>query len=230
MKTLVQIVFLSVCLCATAGAQSIYKCKTPGGVMFSQKPCGEDAVKLSSKKSSGSTSATVRQSTRRQPTIDIEKFRRVGVSTAAEIIELIGPPAASYTHRGTEHWLYSNASKEINGQPVCPEILLENGESFQITWLPRETMLKAVVAANRFKGWERPGPVKDKPFVISDTDVQGENKTTVVRKFGQPDAKKVFNGHEWWEYEKVRLNSGDAQSYTLFLEFEGDTVASSAAN
>ena len=75
------------------------------------------------------TSATKDQSAKKQPMIDIEKFRKVGVSSAEEIVDLVGPPAASYTHRGTEHWLYPNAVKAINGEPACPEILLENGES-----------------------------------------------------------------------------------------------------
>lgn len=33
-------------LCSVAPAQTVYKCATPGGVMFSQTPCGQDAEEV----------------------------------------------------------------------------------------------------------------------------------------------------------------------------------------
>ena len=117
-----------------------------------------------------------------------------------------------------------------DGQRTCPELLIEDGQMFQITWLPEAVMKKSIVAAQAIAGWERPGPVKDKAFLVSDTDIEGERKATVVRRLGQPDAKKVFNGREIWEYERVKLAAGSADTLTIFVEFEGDIVASSVGN
>lgn len=214
---------------ASVAAQSIYKCRTPDGVMFSEKPCGEDAVKLSEKRSSGTTSATRHQRSGSLPAVPIERFESLPQQAEA-IIALVGPPAASYTHRGTEHWLYPNAVGEVSGVRACPEVLLEDGERFQITWLPEEVMQRAVVAAQAIGGWERSGPVVDKPFFATGTDLRGERKAAVVRRYGQPDAKKVHAGREWWEYERVPVSRDDPRQLTVFIEFDGDVVASSAAN
>ena len=216
--------------CESAMAQSIYKCKTPSGILFSERPCGDQAVELSKKKSAGHTSATTRQSTSPQSKIDIEVVNELSTASPDETIARIGPPAASYTHRGTEHWLYPNAVRVEDGERTCPEMLFEDGRRFQIPWLPEEVMKKSVVAANRFKGWKPSGPVKQKSFTATDTGVVGESKSTVIRKFGQPDTKRVFNGRELWEYEQVRFGGGNNETLTIFLEFDGDKVASSAGN
>lgn len=226
-----------VCLIASpsALAKSIYKCKTPSGILLSDKPCGDKAEQLSKKESSGRTSATPQQPGSSQSgtprsTIDITVVDELSSASPDATIERIGPPAASYTHRGTEHWLYPNAVREQDGLRTCPEMLFEDGRRYQISWLPEAIMHKAVVAANQFRGWKPSGPVKQKSFTATDTGVVGEKKNTIVRKFGQPDIKRVFNGRELWEYEQVRLGKDNPQTLTIFLEFEGDTVATSAGN
>lgn len=228
MRILVFSVLVFACICASA--QTIYKCKTPSGISFSERPCGDQAVELSKKKSAGRTSATPQQSSSPQSTIDIEAVNELSSASPEETIARIGPPAASYTHRGTEHWLYPNAVRVEDGERTCPEMLFEDGRRFQITWLPEEIMKKSVIAANHFKGWKPSGPVKLKSFTASDTGVVGESKSTVVRKFGQPDTKRVYNGRELWEYEQVRFGSGNNDMLTIFLEFDGDKVVSSAGN
>ena len=94
-------------------------------MLFSEKPCDADAIELSKKKSAGRSSATVHQSSTPGRAIDIEKFRSVSAEKADVIIEQVGPPAASYTHRGTEHWFYPTAILVDNGERTCPG--LEDG-------------------------------------------------------------------------------------------------------
>lgn len=206
-------------------AQSIYKCKTPGGVMFSEKPCGEDAKKLSLKASGGRTSASRHERSGALPAVPVQKFDGLPFEADA-VIAAIGPPAASYTHRGTEHWLYPNAVREEGGQRACPELLFEDGQRFQTNWLPEDVMHDSVRAARAIGDWQRRAPVQDKRFYAVGEDVRGAHKAAVVRRYGEPDAKKVHAGREWWEYERVPVSADNPQRLTLFVEFDGDVVAS----
>jgi hypothetical protein len=72
--------------------------------------------------------------------------------------------------------------------------------------------------------------VKEKTFDATNGALPGDRKSAVARKIRQPDAKRVFNGHEIWEYEQVRLGNGGGDTFTIFLEFQADTVVSSAGN
>ena len=54
--------------------------------------------------------------------------------------------------------------------------------------------------------------------------------SNVVSKPGQPDAKRVFNGREIWEYKEVQFAANSPEILTTYLTFEGDIVASSAGN
>ncbi len=49
-------------------------------------------------------------------------------------------------------------------------------------------------------------------------------------KFGQPDAKRIFDGREIWEYRKVKFSTESPSSLTVYLTFDGSIVAESAAN
>ncbi len=230
MRILIFSILVCVLACPSAMAKSIYKCKTASGILLSDKPCGKAAEQLSKKESSGHSSATSQQSGPPRSAIDIEVLDGLVAASPEETIEQIGPPAASYTHRGTEHWLYPNAVREEGGRRTCPELLFEDGRRYQITWLPEAIMQQSVIAANRFRGWKPSGPVQQKPYSIAQAAVVGESKSTVNRKMGQPDTKRVYNGRELWEYEQVRYDSGNADTVTIFLEFEGDTVSSSVGN
>lgn len=230
MRILIFSILICVIACPGVMAKSIYKCKTATGILLSDKPCGDAAEQLSKKESSGHTSATSRQSESPRSAIDIAVVDELRGASPEATIERIGPPAASYTRRGTEHWLYPNAVREENSVRNCPEMLFEDGRRYQITWLPEAIMKKSVVAANRFRGWKPSGPVKQKSFTIAATGVVGESRSAVTRKLGQPDAKRVYNGQELWEYEQVRYESGNSDTVTIYIEFEGDTVSSSVGN
>lgn len=226
------------CLTMLAGAwvqapvaQTMYQCKTPGGVMFSDKPCGEDAKKLTLRGSSGATSAGPAP-VAELPPVPFEKFRYLP-NDPEKVLEIVGPPTASFTHRGTEHWLYPNVER-INDEGILthPELLVDPEDGvFQQNYLPADMMKRAVRAAAAIGDWQRSGPVQTKPFYATTSGIaNGDRKTAVVVRLGQPDAKKVFNGNEWWEYEQVRMSPENPQLLTLFLEFDGDVLISSAGN
>lgn len=229
MKTIDLLIIALLLVASDAAATSIFKCKTPGGVTFSEKPCSPEAVKLHYKRSETRESFAA-PSGAWLPTVDIAPFEGFGMITTEEIIERVGRPAASYTHRETEHWLYPNAVRQSESGRHCPELLLEDGQKFQTNWLPEDVMRKSVAAAKRFAGWTQPTEIKEKTFDASDTAVVGNRKAGIVRKFGQPDGKRVYNGREIWEYDRVRMAANNPETLTIFLEFDGDVVTSAVGN
>ena len=163
--------------------------------------------------------------------VAIEKFEEFGMFSTAEIIERVGSPAASYTHGDTEHWLYPNAVKQSERGRQCPELLLRDGQKFQTNWLPEDVMKKSVAVARGFGNWTQPNEVKEKRSgFLADTAVVGKRKAGVVAKLGQPDGKRVFNGKEIWEYEKVRMAPNKPDTVIIYIEFDGDVVTSSVGN
>ncbi len=211
-------------------AGSIYKCNTKEGVVFSQTPCAPDAIKLKSGKSKNPGQSTNGQEKPIAGTIDIRLFDKVGAGTAEEIVALVGHPAAKYFHNGDDHWLYPNAVKVDGDKRLCPELYLRDGRQYQISWIPEDIMRKSVSVAKGLSDWQEPGSIRKKTFTVGDTVIMGKSKSQVVGKLGQPDAKKVFNGREIWEYKEVQFAANNPQTLTIYLTFEGDIVASSAGN
>jgi len=213
-----------------AFAGSIYKCNTQEGVVFSQSPCAPDAVKLQSGTEQKSSRSTTAQSAPAAGHIDVRLFDEVGAEDAETIIATVGHPAARYTHDGTDRWLYPNTVLVEDGRRLSPELLLENGKHFQTTWIPEDVMKQSVKVAKRLANWRQPESVRDKVMSLAETAVKGQSKSQVVGKFGQPDAKRVFDGREIWEYRKVRFSAESPSSLTVYLTFDGSIVAESAAN
>ena len=205
----------------TALAGSIYKCDTEEGVVFSQRPCAPDAVRISAgrKRAGQSTNGKA---------VDAALFDQIRANSAKVIIETVGRPAASYIHDDIEHWLYPNVVKEADGQRVSPELLLENGQHTQTNWIPEEIMKNSVEAARAFADWVQPAFTQEKTFFVGDTVVMGRSKSQVLGKLGEPDAKRVHRGREVWEYREVRFSASTPETLTIYLTFDGDIVASSA--
>jgi hypothetical protein len=225
--------FLALGLLVAAGAASagsIYKCTTSEGVVFSQSPCAPDAVKLKSGKKRSTRQADDGQSSASDGELDIQLFDEIGAESASTIVETIGQPAAKYTHDGTEHWLYPNAVKVSEGRRLSPELLLDNGRHFQTTWILEDVMKRSVEAARGLVDWDQPASTREKSFSVGDTVVMGKRKSEVVGKLGQPDAKRVFDGQEIWEYREVPFAANNPRTMTIYLTFNGDIVASSAGN
>lgn len=230
MKAL-NIVVIGFLLCATDRfATSIYKCKTPRGVTFSEKPCAPDAEKIETKRSAPRQSFAA-PSGKPLQMVAIEKFEEFGMFSTTDIIERVGRPAASYTHGDTEHWLYPNAIRQSDRGRYCPELLLRDDQKFQTNWAPEDVMKKSVAVARGFANWTQPSEVKEKRAgFLKDTAVVGKRKAGVVAKLGQPDGKRVYNGKEIWEYEKVRMASNKPDTVIIYIEFDGDVVTSSVGN
>ena len=218
-------------LAATQGyATSIYRCDTSGGVIFSEKPCAPDAIAIKTKSPQALRNSPAGRPGGPLPSVDFQKFNTLGVQSTEKIIAVVGRPAASYLHGDIEHWLYPNAIRRSELGSHCPEILLVDGKSFQIDWLPEPVMKKSVAIAGGFADWSPPTEIKEKSFDLADAEVAGSEKANIISSLGQPDAKRVFNGSEIWEYEKVRLAQDKADTVTIFLEFDGDFVTTSAEN
>jgi hypothetical protein len=215
---------------STASAGSIYKCTTSEGVVFSQSPCAPDAVKLKSGKKKSARQSVDGQEGGSAGALDIKLIDEIGAETATVIVETIGQPAARYTHDGTEHWLYPNAVKVSDDRRVSPELLLENGRHYQTSWIPEDVMKRSVQVARGLADWDQPDSTSEKSFSVGDTVVMGQSKSQVVGKLGQPDAKRVFDGREVWEYRDVQFAASNPQTLTIYLTFDGDIVASSAGN
>ena len=230
MRTVILLAIASLLAGAPAFAGSIYKCNTQDGVVFSQTPCAPDAIKLKSGKSKRATQPTNGQETLTAGLIDVRLFDKVGAKSAEAIVELVGHPAAKYIHNGDDHWLYPNAVRIDGDRRLCPELYLRDGRQYQISWIPEDIMRKSVIAAQGFSDWKEPGSIRRKAFSVGDTVVMGKSKSQVVSKLGQPDAKKVFNGREIWEYKEVQFAANNPQTLTIYLTFEGNIVASSAGN
>jgi hypothetical protein len=215
-------------LVSTSSWGAVYKCNTPDGVVFSQTPCAEDAEEVDIKNDSPGRGAAGAMGGTVRTTVTDDGFDFA--YSPEELVEKFGQPAAKYTFDGTSHWFYPNGCKKEVGGAQCPEYLMENGTVFQITWLSEAIMIKSVTSVRKFAGWSQPATVSKKRFTAADTGVVGENKTTVTSRFGPPDAKRVFNGRELWEYRQVPMGPSNPDTLTIFLEFEGNKVFSAAGN
>lgn len=227
-----KVILLALGLLVSGGpalAGSIYKCTTDQGVVFSQSPCAPDAVQLQKKKRVGQSTRSDGGSASAGE-IDAALFEEIGAASAGRIVATVGEPAAKYTHDGREYWLYPNAVREKDGRRTSPELIVENRKHLQTNWLAEDVMMKSVEAAQSIDGWSQPGGTRPKSFSVGDTMVMGRSKSEVVGKLGEPDAKRVFDGQEVWEYREVQMAADTPQTLTIYLTFEGDIVARSAGN
>ena len=216
-------------LAPNAIAQTIYKCENADGVIeFTSEPCAENPEKIEIHIEA--KEARPRAAHSSGPPVDPALLGQVFGKTPEEVIELIGVPAGTYIDDHVLSWLYPNACRSTEDGEECAEILFEDDQSFQITWLPRDTMEKSVRITQGFDGWRASGRVSEKPYTIADTNVEGLGKAEVVQRLGQPDVKKVFNGAEFWEYKKVPSGEGAEDLFVVYVEFDGDTVVKSVAN
>lgn len=225
---------------ATNSAAAIYRCDTKDGVIFSQIPCSHNAEEVTFVKSKSSISGNGGGShvTYKMETVEDteqpkdDKFAKITTKTSADVIvDILGKPAATFVDEGNdEHWLYLDCSKSEYNQPRCPEILVHDNLNRQINWLPEDIMRESVEVAKGFAHWVQPAEVKTKNFALADTGVRGQNKSGVLKSLGEPDFKKVFNGREVWVYKQVPVAPNNPKTMSIFLEFEGNVVASSRGN
>jgi hypothetical protein len=211
-------------------ATAIYRCNSPDGVTFSERPCGAHAVQVKAETSAPASTSHAARPGEFLSLIDSAKFGALGVRSASAIIAVVGRPTATYRHGGTEHWLYPNAIRRSELGAHAPEILLKDGKSFQINWLPEDVMHKAVAIAKGFANWAPPEEIREKGFSLSDPMLVGTKKSSIIKALGQPDGKRVSNGNEIWEYQKVRLALDKPETVTIYLEFDGDVVTNSVGN
>ena len=203
----------------STSASAIYRCDTSNGVVFSQKKCGDDAVQLTVK---GSRRAIQQGS----PSVAVSSKLLNGLDGASvqQLLDKIGQPSAKYTYKGVEHWFYANIEKDINGEDRSPEILLQNGYSFQISWLPTDEINERVTLAQKIAAWS-PSTSQRKQISVEDFDVKGLSRSEVVEKLGEPVAKTISNGQERWEYLGVPAGTATNTYVTVFVDFDGDLVA-----
>ena len=212
---------------ADALAGAIYKCTTSEGVVFSQSPCAKDAVRIDREAVAAAEKA--RESSPESGDL-IAIGGSAGLGTTEEIIARLGQPAAQYSLDGEDYWFFPNAVKALEGEREFAEMRIRSGRLRQITWLPEDVMRQSVESAQRFAGWQQPARISAKTFTVADTDVVGNSRNDITAKFGQPDAKKLFNGREVWEYRQVRITPESPQTMTIYLEFDADTVVASTGN
>ena len=211
-----------------AGAQSVYKCKTATGTVFSQTPCAADAEQIrvrGTKASAGGQTGSVAAAPAGAASVDLDM---TWPNTTTEALTMLGKPQAIYYEEDDEYWLYALGCRASDRK--CPELRVVGDKVAQINWHPEATMRRSIAVANGFAGWKPRREDREKAFVVADTQVVGTARAGVAAKLGEPDYKRVFNGIEVWEYRKVRMSATETKSVTLFLEFEGDRVARAIGN
>lgn len=161
---------------------------------------------------------------------DESKFAFLGSKPLEKVIETVGEPAARYKDLNHEYLLYPNAVRVKDGVRSCCEVMFSKGKMTQINYLPEEVMKKSVEVVKGFGDWKPPEELKLKSFPILGTHVVGKTKVELVEILGQPDVKRVFNGMEVWDYQKVPMEKGSEKLLTLFVEFEGDKVSGTKGN
>ena len=207
-----------------AGAAAVYRCKSKhGAVVFKQSPCELKNPADKSRAMNAPKKGPVQRSATGAMLLDGGIFDSLP-DAEAEIIKIVGNPAAHYSYKGTGHWFYPNAVKTIKGENYSPELLFKEGLNYQINWLPENMVNRSVNAAQRISGWSEPGAIQEKPFTLQATGVEGKNKSEVLRELGEPDAKQVVAGSEVWEYDLVPLSSGNPKTLSIVIEFDGDKV------
>ena len=220
MNKLTQIFTLFIIFGASNSAMGIYRCDTPNGVLFSQQKCGKGAVLIESKRS-------VSQKPKVSPIAKSSQGGHVaGLDSASvqELLDTVGQPSAKYIYKGIEHWFYTDIEQNVNGKVRSPEILLQNGYSYQVSWLSNEEIEERASLAKKISAWS-PSNTKQRINSVEDFDVKGLSRREVLEKLGEPVAKTIADGAERWEYVGVPAGVSTNTYVTVFVDFDGDLVA-----
>ncbi|PIQ25314.1 hypothetical protein COW36_19705 [bacterium (Candidatus Blackallbacteria) CG17_big_fil_post_rev_8_21_14_2_50_48_46] len=160
--------------------------------------------------------------------IPIEIFEKYYHLPFFDILEHLGPPSAHYHYQGDEYWLYEKPLKtDSSGFETWPEIRIKKGRGVQVNWLPLKILHPSIEIAKSFGEWTPPHEIREKKFFLKDTQLKGISKAKVLKKLGEPDCRRVFQGIEIWEYGKVRLSAKNPKQLTLLIEFKGSRVTRS---
>src|SRR5690606_5991417 len=138
---------------------------------------------------------------------------------ADDVLTRLGAPTARYRVGEAEYWLYDRVGRLQNGERQMIELLVVEGRASQVNWLSEEVMRKTIVVAREISDWEPPTAPRSKYFYATGEDIRGLSRAALVARFGQPDAKKIFNGIEVWEFRDVPTSAENPARRTLFIEF-----------
>lgn len=198
-------------------AQTVYRCKTAQGVVYSQRPCAPDAEKREMQ-------PTRRANPVAGETITMAALDGIFMVSEKDVVDRIGQPAARYRVGDDEYWLYPNACRLDGQQRVCAELLIREGASQQVNWLAEATMRKSVRVAQDIGSWKPPLSPPQRAFTIQGIDAVGRTRAMIAHKYGPPDVKRIDNGAEVWEYRGIQTSRIDTTPATLLIEFDGDKV------
>lgn len=214
--------------CAPADAQTVYRCKTERGVIYSQKPCGDDAER---REMGPAKNAGVEEKAEPEEFTDLgEEAWTKATGAVEDVLSRLGAPDARYRVEGSEYWLYDSVGRIQNDQKQLIELLIVDGKAAQVNWLSEEVMRNTVAVAREIGDWEPPAGPRTKVFYVTGHDIRGLSKSALLGRFGQPSVKKIFNGIEVWEYREVPMSASDPRKLSLFVEFDGDVVRQSMGN
>ena len=205
--------------------------KTDKGVTFSQHPCGKDAEKREMGPAKPADEQASAEDDEDKDFLDLGEEAWVkATGPIDEVLTRLGAPAARYRVDTAEYWLYDQVGRTQNGQRQLIELLVNEGRGTQVNWLSEEVMKSTIEIAREIGDWSpAPGPRAQK-FYATGEDIRGLSKVALSRRFGEPDAKKIFNGTEVWEYRDVPMSPYETRRMSVFVEFEGDRVRQSMAN
>lgn len=208
----------------SASGQTVYRCKTATGIVYSQLPCADDAERREVKAPATAGSAGAAAATRAFVDIGADLLAALRGS-AGEVRARLGDPAASYRIDEAEYWLYEHVGRIEDGQRQLAELRVVNDRAAQVNWMAEDVMRRGVIAARSFAGWQAPAGPRTKTIYATGKDLRGNSKAGVLALYGEPDVKKIFQGTEVWEYRGVPISRENPQLLTLYVEFEAGRVS-----
>ncbi|MCK6473406.1 MAG: hypothetical protein L6R28_16805 [Planctomycetes bacterium] len=159
-----------------------------------------------------------------------ENLKWLGGKTPEQVLKQAGPPEAKCFDGDGEFWFYRTVVKEDDGKQLCPAVLFRKGKVQQSNLYPKDVMEKNIEVAKAIGDWKPSGKPREKAISFQDSPPPGSTKEAALAKVGEPDAKRIFNGVEFWDYYKVPFKPGDEKTYTLFIEWEDGKVKQTVGN
>lgn len=140
--------------------------------------------------------------------------------TPAQVEKLLGKPAAIYRQQDHESWYYQKPSTGPNGTLVYPEVRFADGKVRSVNHWDKSAM-DDKVKTSTLNDTVEPVPVPRAETLDLDEFHKlafGKNQDEILNNLGQPDNKKIVDGHEVWQYNGIVKHQDGPM--TMTIEFE----------
>lgn len=154
-------------------------------------------------------------------------FDQVSFKSEAEVLTLVGEPAAKLVEEDRIRWYYEDQFLNRFGEMACPELHFMDGEVRSVVYYPPSIMKDHIETARLLGGvaYKPPQGPRARTFSFAEAFdlASGKSKSDILGSFGEPTSKRIQEGSEIWQYDDLVV---EAESrHLLAIRFEGDIAA-----